>query len=696
VPNFPSATRWTRRLSLTTRFGLLSGALVGLLGIGLGVWSATHIRSSNIDEAVRLIDFAKATTTSTLSQLSKADIPQRARVENEVGRMIVEATLQSKRLVAVVVWNRPDRVGYISKPLNQAPKRPAGLTSVFEGRTTTALISSAEARNDPALAGLVQTTGPVLQILTPVRFMPDDPVAVLQAFVPWRPVQHNISTQLATTVLALLGGLIVFWLALFRLVTRASRRLREQAERNRELADHDSLTGLANRELLQRETAEAIRRARRTGKRLGLVLFDLDRFKEINDTLGHHHGDLLLQEIGPRLSRVLREGDVVARLGGDEYAILLPSLSGTAHAQSLGRRLRAELAAPFVLEGISIDVEASMGIALMPDHGVEFAALLQHADVAMYIAKRTHLGVAIYDPTLDEHTHSRLALIAELRAALADPEQFVVHYQPKADMQTGALTGLEALVRWQHPTRGLLAPDEFIPAAERTGMIRPLTDLVLSKAVRQSKAWKEAGLTTAVAVNLSTRCLLDPQLPDDVGALLAANGLAGSELDLEITESAIMADPERAEEILTRLGALGIGIAIDDFGTGYSSMATLKRLPVQQIKIDKSFVIDLVDDATADARDRSSDVAIVRSMVELGRTLGLGVVAEGVESAATWDQLTELGCTTGQGYYLSRPLPVEEVLPWLRRRAHQQAATRLPRQLTRQAASDLSVEQPSP
>jgi diguanylate cyclase (GGDEF)-like protein len=689
--------RWSRRLSLTTRFGLLSGALVGLLGIGLGLWSATHIRSSNIDEAVRLIDFAKATTTSTMSQLSKADLPQRSRVEAEVGRMIVEATLQSKRLVALVLWDQPDRAGYVSTPLKRTPKRPPALAAAFKGRTTTTLISSDAARSDPALAELVGATGPVLQVLTPVRFMPDGPVNVLQAFVPWRPVQHNISKQLATTVVALLGGLIVFWLALFRLVTRASRRLREQADHNRRLANHDRLTGLANRDLLQRRTAESILRARRTGKRLGLLLFDLDRFKEINDTLGHHHGDLVLQEVGPRLSRVLRDGDVVARLGGDEFAILLPDVADGAHAQALARRLRAQLAAPFVLEGISVDVEASMGIALMPDHGAEFATLLQHADVAMYIAKRAHLGVASYDPSLDEHSHSRLALIAELRAALADPNQFVLYYQPKADMQTGSLTGLEALVRWQHPTRGLLAPDEFIPAAERTGMIRPLTDLVLSQAVRQSKAWKEAGLTTAVAVNLSTRCLLDPHLPDDVGALLAANGVAGSELDLEITESAIMADPERAEEILTRLGALGIGIAIDDFGTGYSSMATLKRLPVQQIKIDKSFVIDLGDEGGGRAREQSSDVAIVRSMVELGRSLGLGVVAEGVESAATWDQLTKWGCTTAQGYYLSRPLPADQVLPWLRRRAEQQPAVRalLPAQPTRSRAGDLRVEQPS-
>jgi diguanylate cyclase (GGDEF)-like protein len=646
-----------RQLSLTARFGLLSAGLLAILGVALGSWSAAQIRSHNIDEAVRLIDFAKATTTSTIDQLSRADLPERARVESAVGHMIVQATLQSKRVVALTLWDRPGHLAYVSNPLTGSPRPPDGLAVAFSGQTRVHLLGSGQVKGDPALTQLVQANGPVLQVLTPVVFMPGGPTTVLQAFLPWRPVQHTITNQVLATSLALLGGLALFWLMLFRLVTRASRRLRDQSDRNRELASHDALTGLANRELLHRHTAAAIRRADREGRSLGLLLFDLDRFKEINDTLGHHHGDLLLQQVGPRLAGVLREGDVLARLGGDEFAILLPDLDDATHAQALGRRLRAQLAAPFVLEGISIDVEASMGIALMPEHGLEFADLLQHADVAMYVAKRAHLGVSVYDPVNDDHSPARLALIAELRAALADPVQFVLWYQPKVDMQTGALTGVEALVRWQHPRRGLLLPDEFIPAAERTGMIRPLTDLVLSKAVAQSGIWKAAGLRTSIAVNLSTRCLLDPDLPDDVGALLLENGVDGSDLDLEITESAIMADPERAEEILTRLGSLGIGISIDDFGTGYSSMAHLKRLPVQQIKIDKSFVIDLVDN--------SSDHAIVRSMVELGRNLGLAVVAEGVETERTWGRLAELGCTTAQGYYLSPPLPAEAVLPWL-------------------------------
>ncbi len=657
--NLPPALRWIRRLSLSARFGLLSAALVALLGVALGMWSADRIRRTNVDEAVHLIGYTNATTLYTLSHLGKADLPNDREIQTDLGNLMIDASIHSKRLVGLVVWSASGRVVYASSPLSRTNMRhpPADLAKALAGQTHTRLISSADAALDPGLHEIIDMSGPVLQIVSPDATSAAPPNAALQSFVPWRPVESNIRHQTILMGGALLGGLAIFWLALFRLVTTASRRLREQADHNRNLANHDPLTGLPNRELLRRRTLSAIRRANRSGRRVALLLFDLDRFKEINDTLGHHHGDLLLQEIGPRLARVLREGDCIARLGGDEFVVLLPDVADAVHAQTLGRRIRAELATPFVLEGVSLDVEASVGIAVTPDHGTDFSTLLQHADVAMYVAKKAHLGVSVYDPVLDDHSPLRLALIAELRSALADPRQFVLHYQPKLDMRTGQLTGFEALVRWQHPHRGLLVPDEFIPDAERTGMIRTLTDLVLSAAVRQVNVWKQAGVDIPVAVNLSTRCLLDPQFPEDVGALLAAHGIAGSELDLEITESAIMADPERAHEILDRLVALGIGISIDDFGTGYSSMAHLKRLPIQQIKIDKSFVIDLVDNP--------NDAAIVRSMVELARGLGLGVVAEGVETEATWNHLHDLGCTSAQGYFLSRPLAPDAVLPWV-------------------------------
>jgi diguanylate cyclase (GGDEF)-like protein len=678
VRNLPSALRWIRRLSLSARFGLLSAALVALLGVALGSWSADRIRRSNVDEAVRLIGYTNATTLYTLSHLGKADLPHGRNTQTDLGNLMIDASIHSKRLVGLIVWDASGQVVYASAPLTRTAMRrpPKELASAFAGQTHTRLISSADPATDPGLHAIIEKSGPVLQIVSPDATSAGTARAVLQSLVPWLPVERNIRHQTMLMGAALLGGLFVFWLALYRLVTRASRRLREQADHNHNLANHDPLTGLPNRELLRRRTLASIKRANRTGRRVALLLLDLDRFKEINDTLGHHHGDLLLQEIGPRLSRVMREGDCIARLGGDEFVVLLPDVADAVHAQTLGRRIRAELAAPFVLEGVSLDVEASVGIAVTPEHGTDFSTLLQHADVAMYVAKKAHLGLSVYDRVLDDHSPLRLALISELRAALADPGQFILHYQPKLDMKSGKLTGFEALVRWQHPERGLLVPDEFIPDAERTGMIRTLTDLVLSEAVRQVNVWKQAGVNTPVAVNLSTRCLLDPQFPDDVGALLSAHGIAGCELVLEITESAIMADPERAHEILTRLVALGIGISIDDFGTGYSSMAHLKRLPIDQIKIDKSFVIDLVDNA--------NDAAIVRSMVDLARGLGLGVVAEGVETEETWKHLLSIGCTSAQGFYLSRPMAAEDVLPWV---AAHRARTAIPPARAVRAAS---------
>jgi diguanylate cyclase (GGDEF)-like protein len=654
---------------------LLSAALLAMLGVVLGVWSADRIRSTNVDEAVRLISFTKLTTVYTLTHLDQANLPDNATARSELGKLIVDATMQSKRIAGLVIWQDGAQrtvlfsSGHLAETARTHP--PKDLARSFGGRTTTQLISSAGRTVDPGVARLIEHEGPVLEVLSPMPATADMPALVIQAFVPWRPVERNIVAQTWAMAWAMLGGLAVFWMAIYRLVARASRRLDEQIEHNRQLADHDPLTGLPNREMLRRRVDKAIAAAKVNDRVVGLLLLDLDRFKEINDTLGHHHGDLLLRAIGPRLAKVLRDDDCIARLGGDEFVVLLPDLPNAAYAQALGRRLRSQLSTPFLLEGVRLDVEASLGIAVFPEHGTDFPALLQHADVAMYVAKKGSLGLAVYDPLLDEHSPTRLSLIGDLRTALSHPEQFELHYQPKANMATGKISGLEALVRWRHPERGLLPPDDFIPVAERTGMIQALTDIVLEKAMAQQKIWKRAGILLPIAINLSTRCLLDVHLPDDVGRLLTHHGLTGSDLELEITESAIMADPQRAEEVLARLAGIGVGLAIDDFGTGYSSMAHLKRLPVHEIKIDKSFVLDLEHNV--------SDAAIVRSVVDLGRNLGLTVVAEGVENERSWDVLSELGCTTAQGFFLARPLTAERVLPWLASRRLSAAAIPLAR-----------------
>jgi diguanylate cyclase (GGDEF)-like protein/PAS domain S-box-containing protein len=437
------------------------------------------------------------------------------------------------------------------------------------------------------------------------------------------------------------------------------RDVSERKELERELtrqAFSDHLTGLPNRALLLDRTEQAIRLAGRNGLVAALLLLDLDRFKEVNDTLGHHHGDLLLQQVAERLRGGLRDGDTVARLGGDEFAVLLPGVASVQDATTVADKLSAAIEAPFTVDGLTLDVDASIGVAAYPEHGAAASELLQRADVAMYAAKDLHLSYVVYDPGLDRHSPRRLGLLGQLRRALAAGE-LVVHYQPKADVRSGRVVGVEALVRWQHPEYGLLGPGEFVPLAETTGLIRPLTSHVLEAALLQCRAWLDAGRELSVAVNLSTRCLLDLALPDQVTGLLEDAEVAPGGLLLEITESSIMTDPARALEILNRLHALGVQLAIDDFGTGYSSMAYLKNLPVQELKVDRSFVQHL--------RDSQSDAVIVRSTVDLGHNLGLRVVAEGVEDEATLHELANLACDSVQGYYLAKPMPAAQLDAWL-------------------------------
>jgi diguanylate cyclase (GGDEF)-like protein/PAS domain S-box-containing protein len=418
----------------------------------------------------------------------------------------------------------------------------------------------------------------------------------------------------------------------------------------------DQLTGLPNRALLHDRTHQAIRLADRHGLTTALLLLDLDRFKDVNDTLGHHHGDQLLQQVAHRLQATLRDSDTVARLGGDEFAVLLPQITSLQEATLVAAKLNTAIQAPFTINGLTLDIEASIGLAAYPDHATTPQALLQHADIAMYAAKATHDGPTTYDPTLDHHNPRRLGLLGQLRRALTAGE-LVVHYQPKADLRTRQILGVEALVRWQHPTHGLLSPDEFIPLAETTGLIRPLTTYVLDAALRQCRTWLDTGHQLTVAVNLSTRCLLDLTLPDQITRLLTDTAVPPHHLVLEITESAIMTDPTRALDILGRLHTQGVQLAIDDFGTGYSSMAYLKRLPVDELKVDRSFVTHL--------RDNHNDAMIVRTTVDLGHNLGLRVVAEGVEDQATLNQLATLGCDSAQGYHLAKPMPPAQLATWL-------------------------------
>jgi diguanylate cyclase (GGDEF)-like protein/PAS domain S-box-containing protein len=430
------------------------------------------------------------------------------------------------------------------------------------------------------------------------------------------------------------------------------RRLAEDMIRS--LAYFDPLTTLPNRALLQDRLTQAILTGHRENTPVAFILMDLDRFKDINNTLGHHHGDLLLRQIGPRIQKLLRESDTIARLGGDEFAILLPDTDGEG-ARQVVAKLEKTLEAPFAIDGLTVTVEASIGIALYPEHGSKAETLIQRADVAMYTAKQSGCGHAVYSPEHDHYSPGRLALMGELRYAI-EHDELVLHYQPKIDLQTSRVIGVEALVRWQHPHRGLIPPDEFVPLAEQTGLIKPLTLGVITAALRQLQIWHRDGLRLNMAVNLSAKNLQDPQLPDQVAELLQNAGASPEHLELEITESTIMADPARALDILTRLNRMGLVLTIDDFGTGYSSLGYLKRLPVSAIKIDKSFVRNMAED--------DNDAVIVRSTIELAHNLGLTVVAEGVETQYLLDRLAALGCDAVQGYYMSRAMPADALTRW--------------------------------
>jgi diguanylate cyclase (GGDEF)-like protein/PAS domain S-box-containing protein len=425
----------------------------------------------------------------------------------------------------------------------------------------------------------------------------------------------------------------------------------------REAGFRDALTGLPNRLLLAERVMQALLSANARGRPLSLIMLDLDNFKEVNETFGHQAGDSLLKQVGPRLRQQLKERDVLARLGGDEFAVLLPD-TDPAMAITVAAKLLETLDLPFEMEGQLFDVAASIGVAGFPLDGDSVESLLRRAEIALFVAKRSHGVCVSYAAEYEKHGANRLTMMAELRVALQQ-EQLRLHFQPLVSLRDHSVSGVEALVRWEHPVRGMVPPGEFVPFVEKTRLIQPLTRWVITTALRQCRAWRDAGRSIPVSVNIAMRDLIDPAFPDLVRTLLLEADVQPGWLRLEITEGVIMAEPERAIDTLGRLRKLGVRLAIDDFGTGYSSLAYLHRLPVDEIKIDKSFVSRMAG--------ASSRANIVRASVDLGHSLRLEIVAEGVEDARTWDLLAALGCDTAQGFYISRPMPAADILPWLLR-----------------------------
>jgi diguanylate cyclase (GGDEF)-like protein len=440
-------------------------------------------------------------------------------------------------------------------------------------------------------------------------------------------------------------------------------RLRAEAADRAYQATHDSLTGLANRALLTERLNELLGAADRTSL-VALFFIDLDGFKEVNDALGHHTGDRLLNAIAACMQRELGDRASIARLGGDEFALAVAGLQSLDEAKGLGAAIRDLIERPVVIDELTLEVRASVGVALAPVHGTDPSALFQRADIAMYAAKGQRTGVELYDAGQDNSSRRRLSLVGDLRHAIENG-QLELHYQPQALGETGQVVAAEALARWRHAEFGWVGPDEFIPIAEQTGLMQPLTMWALRTGLAQLAKWRQTHPDLRISVNMSARSLMDASLAADVEALLDRCGLPAHALTLELTESSVMADPQRSLQQLLRLHEMGVRIAIDDFGTGYSSLSYLKRLPVDEVKIDKSFVIGMVTDA--------DDAAIVRSTIDLAANLGLEVIAEGVEDARTWDLLVRLGCDAIQGYHLSRPLSADDMAEFL---AHAQPVTR--------------------
>lgn len=582
-------------------------------------------------------------------------LSNRLNLKLEVDAILYEATdtltefAQPDAVVIDLIVERGNTITVAASHGLAHTKYPEGFTLPFAGSLTEKalqagkplLMNDSGGQVSSTLSKVMAELGVTTLMVIPLVYG-SEPIGSIILF--YRTTRHWLASQLDT--LNAIGRAVSLSLA-------NARQLRDFEYR----ALHDPLTGLANRILLHQQFNKMIGELG-SSERVGLFLLDLDHFKEINDTLGHQVGDKLLCEIGPRFDVLLHKYNfTLARLGGDEFVVLVSGRFTNQEWLDLGRHLRQNLKVPFSLEGMKLDISASVGFALYPDQGKDSHILMRHADVAMYEAKRSGAGILLYEPGLDVHTPERLALMVELAPAI-EAGQLVLHYQPKLDLAGGRISGFEALVRWQHPVLGLLYPDRFIPMAETSDAIHRLTAEVVRQALKQQQAWKAAGLNYSVAVNLSARNLVDDRFLSIMKELMQTFGVKQGDLELEITESALMHDPEAALKLLHQFSEMNISLSIDDFGTGFSSMAYLRQMPVNTLKIDMLFVRDMLVNA--------QDAIIVNSTIGLAHNLGMKVVAEGVEDMETLRALTDMGCDLIQGYHISKPKPWDELAAWVK------------------------------
>lgn len=670
-----SQERVVRRApGLVTQFAVIALVMTVALGIALSSLLERSVRDRAISDAERTATVAAEVgivpaldADHLLRNFAPLDAGQREELGRRVGTVVAPGGITRFK-----VWNLQHWIVYSDNELlwgRWFPGNPL-LEATFRGEIGSEItdLSAPEEMEE-------ESFGEMLAVYVPLRTTPDNDgdgaadvssagtgeiLGSFEIYLPYAPIAAAIASDTRELQIMLAVGLALLYLAVFRLVLGASRKLRRQAEENVHQALHDGLTGLANRALFNDRVDRALALAKRDGTDIALMIVDLDRFKEINDTLGHHHGDELLVQVGRRLSERLRWSDSVARLGGDEFAILLPRITSVDDARLVALEIHRLLEEPFPIAGMELDVHGSVGVAVSPHHGDDPATLLQHADIAMYVAKRSHTRVEVYDAAQDFYSPERLELAAELRDAI-DDGQLVLHYQPKVDSVSREVVGVEALVRWAHPTRGVLGPGAFLPAVEHTELMRPLTEFVIEESVAQAARWRDLGWDVPVAVNLAARTVGDEALPDWLLDLVVRHGLPPHSLELELTESGVLADPDRAKRVLERAQAHGFEISIDDFGSGYASVAYLTQLPIHTVKIDQQFVRPMLDDPQA--------ASIVRFTLDLATSLGLVAVAEGVEDEALAARLTEMGCDVLQGYGIRRPAPAGELTDFLARHA---------------------------
>jgi diguanylate cyclase (GGDEF)-like protein len=501
-----------------------------------------------------------------------------------------------------------------------------------------------------------------IEVYVPLKNSDGALIGVLESYLPYGPINDDVNAALSNLYRNLVLGLAALYVALFVISISVSRGLRRQVAINGFMAEHDTLTDLPNRTLFLRRAEAALRDAELNREPVTIAIIDLDRFKEVNDTLGHHNGDHVLAELARRLGAEARGCDTIARLGGDEFGVILRDLRDPSRELAA---LRAVIDREVEVSGLPLSLEASIGYVVAPFDGVEVDELLQHADVAMYMAKAKHLGILRYDSEHDHYDASKLELVAQLRHAI-DDGQLELHYQPKESLVDGRVEAIEALVRWQHPTHGLLYPDSFLPLAEQTDLIDKLTDWVLARALVETHHLRVDDDPLAVAVNVSARNLSSPDFADVVIRTLRRLDMAADRLIIEITETSLLADPDRAATTLATLSDFGVRISLDDFGSGQTSLGYLSALPIHELKIDKSFVTDMLVNA--------AHAAIVRSIVDLGHNLSLSVVGEGVETEETLTMLRHTGCDIAQGFLMARPMPVDRLPEWFISRAERVVA----------------------